>query len=142
MARQKIATAIDLSGPFFKYEPGKTFRANARVMLAELSREGEADVKVQLRQGQSIRRPLAQPTSLGNRVSDHVVGRVHAWGGRKWQVTAVIGIKNQGWSPLQGQSLMAAGARLESRSHVFRRTAARLRKAKNVNARELLRNIA
>lgn len=137
-----IATAISLDGPFFTYDPAKTFRKNGRTMLDRLADEGEADVKAQLQQSQATRKPLRYPTSVGDRVSDHVYGRVDSWRGKPWQVTAIVGVKNFDWTAQQGRGLMAAASRIEGRSRVFKRTATRMRKSAKINAAELLKNIA
>ena len=142
MARRKIASSIDLSGPFFTNDPGKTFRQNGRVMLAAIAAEGGSDVKAQLVSAQAGRSPLAQPTFRGYRVSDHVVGRVKNLRGKPWAATAVVSVNNSGYTKRQGMSLMAAASYLEGRNHVFRRTTSRLRKAKKLNAAELLKGIA
>lgn len=142
MARRKIASTIDVSGPFFTNDPRKTFRQNARVMLAAIAAEGEADVKVQLVSAQGVRSPLRYPTARGIRVSDHVVGRVKSLSGKPWQVTAVVSVNASGASTRQAIGLMAAASYIERRNHVFRRTTSRLRKAKKLNAAELLKGIA
>lgn len=139
MARTKIATTIDLSGPFFKSDPRRTFRQNIRVLMARLAEEGEADVKAQLRQGEGARAPIF---ALGDRVSDHAIGRVTSLVGKRWAVSAVISVNNSGYSRKQGISLMAAASSVEARTRAFRRTTTRLRKARAINADELLRGIA
>lgn len=139
MARTKIATAIDTSGPFFTHDPAKTFRQNARRLLAETAELGEADVKAQLRSGQAARSSLRYVTP--NRVADHVVGRVKSLQGKPWALTAVISVNNSGLDKRGGMQLMAAAASLEGRTHIIRRTAARLRRANKLNAAELLKNI-
>jgi hypothetical protein len=131
-------TSIVLSGPFFTNDPRKTFRQNARVMLDRLSEEGEADVKLQMHAGQSGRAPIAVG---GGRVADHVIGRVQSLRGRAWQVTAVVSVNNSGLSRAGGISLMAAAANVERETHAFRRTTSRLRRARAINAAELLKGI-
>lgn len=139
MARTKITTTIDLSGPFFRSDPRRTFRQNIRVLMARVAEEGEADVKAQLRQGEGARAPIF---ALGDRVSDHAIGRVTSLVGKRWAVSAVISVNNSGFTKKQGISLMAAASSVEKRTHAFRRTTTRLRKARAVNAAELLRGIA
>ncbi len=138
--RPGIATSIDLGGPFFRNDPGKTFRQNVQALMEDIATEGEADVKAQLRQGESSRAPLryVQP----DRVAAHVVGRTQSLRGRQWQLNAVISVNNTGLTARQGISLMAAASELERRSHVFRRTSTRLRKVNKLNAAELLKGIA
>lgn len=136
-----LITSIDMSGPFFTNDPRKTFRQNARVMLKAVSEEGEADVRLQMRSGESGRATISSKVTP-DRVSGHVVGRVTALTGKPWQVTAVVSVNNTGMTKRQGTALMAAASRVEAQTHAFRRTTGRLRKAKKVNAAELLKGIA
>jgi hypothetical protein len=139
MARGLVTSTIDLSGPFFTKDPAKTFRQNIRVLMAAVAAEGEADVRAQLQSGQSSRAPLRGITP--NRVSGHVHGRVRSLSGRPWAVTAVTSVNASGLSGRQAVRLMAAGSLLEGRTHAFRRTTSRLRKAKAINKVELLKGL-
>lgn len=126
--RTPIAQTIDLTGPFFKGDPAKTFLRNVRDLMAAVAEEGEADVRAQLEQGQGTRAPISAGVQPA-RVSGHVRGRAVSLKGRKWAYTAVVSVNNQGLTKRQGIALMAAAASLEQRTHAFRRTATRLRKA-------------
>lgn len=134
----KIATSIDKTGPFFTHDPAKTFRQNARVMLEAVAAEGQEDVRVQLRAGESTRAPI---NLLRDRVADHAIGRVRSLSGKRWALTAVISVNNSGFSRREGISLMAAAASVERRFHPFRRTASRLRSARAVNQAELAKGM-
>ena len=136
----KIATTIDMSGPFFRQNPGKTFRQNIRVMMAAVAAEGQADVDAQLRAGEASRQPISAGVQPA-RVSAHAVGRVRSLTGKQWAVTAVVSVNNTGLSRQQGVALMASASVLERREHAFRRTASRLRRARAVNTVELLKGI-
>lgn len=140
MARTKITTTIDTSGPFFTKDPAKTFRQNIRVLMDQYAALGEEDVKAQLKQGESRRRPMHGITPV--RVSGHVVGRTKNLRGKRWAVTAVVSVNNSGFSKAQGKTLMAAAATIERREHTFRRTSARLRRARKLNQAELLKGVA
>lgn len=139
MARKAITTTIDLSGPFFRNDPGKTFRQNVRLLMERIAEEGEADVTAQLRAGESSRAPIRR---LGDRVSDHVIGRTRSLTGKRWAVSAVVSVNNSGLSQAQGISLMAAAASVEQRTRACRRTTSRLRRARAVNRAELLKGIS
>jgi hypothetical protein len=139
MARSKLSSQISLEGPFFRVNPGKTFRQNVRVLMDRISEEGEADVQQMLRSGEGSRAPLRDMSP--NRVSGHVVGRTSNLAGKRWAVTAVVSINNRGLSRAQGIRLMAAASRLEGRLHVFRRSSARMRKARALNKAELLKGL-
>ena len=139
MARTPITTTIDLSGPFFRKDPRKTFRQNAREMLARVAEEAEADVKAQLQQGESARAPMRGIHPV--RVSGHVIGRVKSLKGKAWALTAVVSVNNSGFTKRQGTTLMASAAVLERRTHAFRRTTSRLRRSKKANMTELLKGL-
>lgn len=139
MAR-RTQSIIDTSGPFFTKDPTKSFRGNIRDLMDAIAREGEGDVKVQLRQGENGRYPLGGGIRPG-RVSGWIVGRTVNRIGRRWQVTAVVSVNNSGLTSEQGITLMAAASYLEGQLHVFRRTTSRLRRGRAVNQAELLKGL-
>lgn len=134
----KIATTIDKTGPFFRSVPSKTFLANVRVMLEAVAEEGAKDAQAQLQTGQQSRDLI---TYGGDRVSQHVVGRVTSIAGRRWGLSAVISVNNAKLNRVQGISLMAAASEIEGRLHVFRRTTSRLRSARAINIAELTKGL-
>jgi hypothetical protein len=121
-----IITSIDKSGPFFKGDPLKDFRSNVREFMDVIADEGERDVAVQLRAGESTRKPISSGVQPA-RVSAHVVGRTE--GLRDWTYNARVSVRNRGLSDRQGVALMAAASLLEGRTHAFRRTTGRIRRA-------------
>lgn len=128
MARQTLSWSLEKNGPFFRKDPQKTFRKNVRDFLDEVAELGEAEVQAAMRAGQGNRREMRGIKPA--RVSGHVRGRTSSLSGKRWALTAVVSINNSGLSKRQGITLMAAGAEIEKREHVFRRTTARLRKAR------------
>jgi hypothetical protein len=139
VARKGVVTTIDLSGPFFKADPQRTFRQNVRVMMDAVAAEGEADVKAQLRAGNAGRLPIRR---IGDHVSEHVVGRTSNLRSRRWAVSANVSVNNRGWGKAQGVSLMAAASSVESRVHAFRKTKNRIGRTRKTNMSELLKGIA
>lgn len=137
MARRTITT-IRYDGPFFRKDPARTFRQNIRTMLDATAQEGATDVRAQLAAGNASRAPIRY---IGDHVSAHVVGRVHSLSGKPWAVTAVVSVNNSGYSKRAGIALMAAASEVEGRTGAFRRTQTRVRRAKAVNAAELLKGI-
>ena len=148
MARTPLYTSISTSGPFFRNQPGATFRANARSMLRAMAIEGQDDIKGQLAAGEAKRAIISngvQPT----RVREHVTAgvpftpttgkRATVFGGN---IIVNIYIPNWGYTPEQGRALMAAYGGLARKTGAFARTARRLRSARAINVAELLRNIA
>lgn len=136
----RLYTTIDTTGPFFSKDPAKTFRSNARSMMRALAIEGQVDIRQQLMTGNASRQPVRQ---LGDHVSDHVSAGVPYTPAKS--TTGVIKVNvyvpNFGYTKKQGQSLMAAYSRVEKQTHAFRRTTARLRKAKAINTAELLKGL-
>lgn len=139
MAR-KIATNIDASGPFFTYDPAKTFRRNAQRLLDETAEHGSTLVRSEMVAGQSRRSPIRIVSP--NRVAAHVIAQVRVRQSDPDKLVSVVKVRNGGMSPRQAISLMAAASEIEGQSHPFRRVAGRLRKANKVNAAELLKDIA
>lgn len=137
--RTRVTTTIDLSGPLFAKDPAKTFRQNVRDLMDAVVEQGERDVVAQLRAGEAARRPMRGISP--DRVSGHVRGRTSNLAGRRWAVSGVVSVNNRGFSPKQGITLMAAAARLEQKTHAFRKTTARLRRARGVNLDELLKGL-
>lgn len=136
MARTKISSHIDFSGPFFKHDPSATFLANVEHMMAAVAEEGERDVRQQLAAGEGRRKPL----SVGGRLSTNVFGRVRgrvAW--RRW---AAISPYEPTHSATEAIAIYAAASGVEQKVHAFRHTATAMRKARAVNAAELLKGIA
>jgi hypothetical protein len=138
MARRGPVTTIDLSGPFFRHDPVKTFRQNVRVLMDAIAAEGEKDVRAQLVAGNSRRAVIRR---IGDHTSDHVVGRTRSLAGTRWATTAVVSVNNSGWSQAQGISLMAAASSVEGRTHAFRKTKNRIGRTRKTNMSELLKGI-
>jgi hypothetical protein len=116
---------VDLSGPFFRSDPAKTFRKNIRDFMDEIAKTGEADVVAQMRAGQGGRAEIRG----GGRVADYVRGRTSSISGKRWAVTAVVSVRPTG-DRKRAIAIMAAASEIEAREHIFRRTTSRLRKAK------------
>jgi len=131
---------VDFKGPFFKRDPVKTYRANQRDLMDKLAAEGERDVKLQMQAGQAQRYPLGGGIRPG-RVSGHVVGRTSNLAGKRWQATAYVTVRNQGFTAKQGIKLMAAASWLETSIHPFRRTIGRMRRARALITADLLKGL-
>jgi hypothetical protein len=131
-------TSITKDGPFFHGDPAKTFRDNAHDLMLAVAREGAVDVRGQMRATEAGRRPIAQ---IGDRVADHVEGELRkAPSGSKY--SAVVFVRNRGFTKNEAISLMAAASQVESQIHAFRKTSGRISRAKGVNMDELLKGIA
>jgi hypothetical protein len=118
-----VTASVALSGPFFAGDPAKTMAENIEKLMAEIAWRGSQDAQRGFRAGSGGRSPV---TALGDRVADHIVGRVVARpskGGRRWRAAGVVQVYNEGLSGPEGRSLMAAASVLESRLGVIRRVA-------------------
>jgi hypothetical protein len=79
--------------------------------------------------------------ALGDRVADHVIGRVASLSGRKWQTAAVVQVLNQGFSGAEGRSLMAAASTVEGETRAIRNVTRQLRSARAVLRANLTQGI-
>lgn len=140
MSRNRVSSQIDISGPFFTYDPKKRFRQNIRALASQVADVGAEDVRQQFRAGEPGRALVSSGVQPA-RVSGHVVGRTQNWSGRRWAVTAAISVTAHGLPARQAVALMAAASNLEGRLHAVRKTATRIRRSKRVNTAELLKGI-
>ena len=136
MPRRAAATSIDMTGPFFTHDPRKTFRQNVRTLMIAVAREGEDDVKTQLASGK--RDPISG--GLG-RTTDYVVGRAASVGHRPWEVTAVVSVNTSRLATEGAITVRAAASVVEAKTHAFRKTTGRIRRARSINRVELLKGI-
>lgn len=120
----RFKTSIKETGPFFKGDPAKTFRNNLHDMMEEIARAGRDDVIGQMVMGEGGRKPIKK---LGDRVADHVVGELRKRPAGH-QYTAVVFVRNSGFTKAEAISLMAAASRLEGSIHAFKRTFGRIRR--------------
>lgn len=152
----RTSVKMGLSGPFFTKNVQATMQDNIRLMMQAMEEEGARYAIEELRAGESGRAPiaafdstrrhrtagrLATVTSGGDRSASHIKGRVASVSGKRWTYHATISINNIGFSRAQGISLMAAAAQAERETQAFKRTAARLRASRAVNAAELTRGL-
>ena len=123
MPGARFQTKITKTGPLFRHDPDKVIRENLHDMMLRIAEMGRDDVIGQMVTGELSRKPIRK---LGDRVADHVVGelRKRPAGSR---YSAVIFVRNQGFSKAEAISLMAAASSLESSLHAFRRTFGRIR---------------
>ncbi len=120
---------VDLSGPFFQHDPSKTFFQNVRKMMEGIAEEGAKAATEGLLTGSDSRAPVY---ATGDRVGDHVVGRVHSVTGKDWVAAAVVGVSNEGMDAVTSRSLMAAASYVERRTAAIRRTTRQLNAARAV----------
>jgi len=128
---------IQALGPLFAADPTIPYWANVRAMLEGMAAEGEAEVISGLRSGEGTRAPLSD----GSRVSEHIAGRVAALSGKQWYQHAVVSPDKSGMSAPEAIALYAAASRIETETHVFKKTATRLRASRAVQMAELTKGL-
>lgn len=138
MARGGTSVTVDLSGPFFERDPGKTLRGNIEKMMEALAAEGERSARSALQSSEGSRAPIRL---IGDHVSAHVVGRVRSRAGKKWRASAVVQVYNEGLDQRRGRSLMAAASVVEKRTRVFRNLRRSIAQARAVLAANLTEGI-
>lgn len=121
-----LTVEFELTGPFFTKDPAKTYAENVQELMEKLAREGAEEVRRGFGQGSAGRSPVS---ALGDRVADHIIGRVVARpsrGGRSWRASGVFQVYAEGMDAKTAKSLMAAGSVLEGRLGVIRRVTRKL----------------
>ena len=126
MARQRkyVAVTLDLTGPFFERDPGKTVKGNIRKMMEGLAAEGERAVRAQIASH-------TYPYGTGW-THDHAIGRVQSLTGKPWYLTAVISANTSGMDKKDAIRTKAAASSVERRYHPFRRVATAMRRSSAV----------
>lgn len=131
MARRD--TQVELVGPFFRVDPRKTFRQNARVLLQAVAEEGEKNVKA--------RAPYY--TGRGGdpnaHIRDHIRGRVVSLRGKPWALTSVVSSLFHMYNTYNGKHY-GYGRKLERKYRFFRRGVASIRKQRR-EATQLLKGL-
>lgn len=118
---------VYFDGPFFKADPLKTLAENELAFMTIVAAEGERDAKAQLESAGGRMRRWTGWTY------DTVRGRVVSVRGKHWRKTAVISTYTANMDAKDAIRTKAAGAAIEKRFHVFRRTATMIRKAATFN---------
>lgn len=123
---RKPLVSIDLSGPLFQRDPGKTIKQNIRRMMQGIAEEGERAVK--------------SGWTNSTRGRSGVTGRAHALAGKPWTLHAVI--SPQFVYPWKGGgSKQYRGGRDKVRNRAFNATTYRLRAARSVLGANLTRDL-
>lgn len=111
-----VTVRIDLEGPFFTRDPGKTLYANIREMMAALAAE----------MGDAVRSDIAahqggMPNWTGWTL-EHTYGYTTSpVTGKHWAVSAAVATVTAGMSTKDAIRTKAAAASIEARWHPFRR---------------------
>lgn len=108
---------VELSGPFFTKDPGKTVRQNVMDFLDKLAEYGETRAR-----GLVASKSGRMPRWSGH-TRDHIIGRTRAEvarGGKRWVSTAVVSANTDGMPKKEAIRTLAAASSIEGRFHPFR----------------------
>lgn len=110
-----VTTKVELSGPFFRADPKKTWRQNVRAMMRAIAEEGERSVRnaVTFERG-------PEPYHI----ADDITGRVESLGGKPWALNAVVSIPNA----RRGHVFSPYARKLDRRTKFFSRGVRAIRK--------------
>lgn len=126
---------VRLEGPIFEPNVHKTFGANIQALMDVLAAEGQRTIKTEL-----VARRRRIPYWTGH-TFNQVRGRTRSLTGRRWRVSLVVSADTSGMSAREATRTKAAAAQLEARYHMFRRTAAALRRSRNILAANLTKGL-
>lgn len=119
-SRQGYQAKVELSGPFFTKDPGKTVRANIVDFLDRLAEYGEGRIR------KAIAGKAGKMPNYTGWTHDHVVGRTRAElarGGKRWVSVAVVSANTDGMTRKDAIRTKAAGASIEARWRPFKSAA-------------------
>lgn len=128
-----VGVEVELVGPFFKIDPRKTFRANAKVLLTAIAEEGEKEVKAR------------SPFYTGDKgdpsahIRDDITGRTKSLRGKPWALTAVVSSLFHMRHTYNGKHY-GYGLKLERKYRFFRRGVSVIRKQRR-EAMQLLKGM-
>lgn len=129
-----IRTKVELSGDFFRHDPGKTLYRNIGAMLEGLAGEMESIVASDIRS-------LSLPYSTGW-TADHVRGYTQSpVTGKHWALWAAVGVPTTGMSREQAIRTKAAAASIEARFHPFRRVKSDVYRSRAVLSANLTKHL-
>jgi hypothetical protein len=119
-----LRAEVELSGPFFTRDPGKTIAQNVMDFEDTIAAYGQEKVRsaIVTRAGS-----MARWTGW---TRDHVIGRTRAEmsrGGRRWRTVAIVSANTDGMSRADAIRTKAAASSIERRWHPFRRASFAMR---------------
>lgn len=109
-----VTTSVELSGPFFRRDPGKTLRGNVRDLMDALSESMEADVKSAIA-GHAGSMPGYSGWSWA-----HTRGRTVSVSGKRWGTWARVSAYTADLGAKDAIRTKAAAATIERRWHPYR----------------------
>ena len=114
IGQTRTTAKVELSGPFFTKDPGKTFRGNVRDMMDKLAEAMEDEVRRQI-----VSHEGQMPNWTGWSAS-RVRGRTKSVTGKRWGTTAVVSSYTADLNAKDAKRTKAAGVTIEARWHPYR----------------------
>lgn len=130
-----LTTDVELSGPFFRRDPGKTIRANVRDLMGELADSMDEDVSSGI---------AAAAGSMANYTGwslGHTVGRAHSNSGKRWGTWARVSAYTDGMSRADAIRTKAAAASIERRWHPYRKAKSNVYRARALLTADLTKGL-
>ena len=118
--------SVELKGPFFTKDPGKTFRANAREAMLRIVEAGADDIR------------SSAPVLTGDWRAG-IVARARSLRGRPWALTAVVSQTHVEPWPNAGPKEYRGG-KVERKYRLFRK-AARVMRSRRREVNNLLKGL-
>jgi hypothetical protein len=131
-----VGFQVTLDGPFFRRDPGKTFRQNVRDMLDVLSGEMEAFVR-----GEIAGHAGSMPGYSGWTWA-HTIGRTENYMGKRWGTWAVVSANTNQMSARDAIRTKAAAATIERRWHPYRKAKSAVYRSRALIRADLTEGIA
>ena len=131
-----VQTKVELSGPFFRVDPGRTLYRNIADMQDALAEEMQGLVRRDI-QGRSG----SMPSDTGW-TTDHVLGYTTGRRtGKRWALWSAVGVPTEGMSRAQAIRTKAAAASIERRFHPFRNVKSAVYRARALISADLAKGL-
>lgn len=109
-----VAVSVELSGPFFTKDPGKTLRQNVRDLMDAMAEWMESEVR------DDITAHAGDMHTYTGWTWAHTVGRTHSLAGKRWGTWAKVSANTGGMGRSDAIRTKAAAATIERRWHPYR----------------------
>ena len=114
MTDPAVSVSVDLSGPFFTKDPGKTLRGNVRDLMDAMAEWMEGQVR------DDISAHASDMPAYSGWSWAHTVGRTHSLSGNRWGTWARVSANTGGMSAKDAIRTKAAAATIERRWRPYR----------------------
>lgn len=133
---ENVTTYVELSGPFFQRDPGKTLYRNIGDMLEKLAAEMQAGVQ------SDIASHAAEMPAYTGWTHDHAIGYTTSRvTGKRWALWAAVGEVTAGMDKKTAIRTKAAAATIEKRFHPYRRVKSAVYHARAILSADLAKGM-